>query len=310
MTSLLSPQIGKVHEYLPRLTAFEFDANKDDKAAPNVVLFIGGLSDGLLTVPYLPRLAESIGSIDSEHGKWVLVQALISSSYLGWGTGSLEADAKELSLLVKYLRSESGGSRKKIVLMGHLTGCQDAMQYLTKLCKKADVSEDVLLDGVILQAPVSDREAVAHYMGGAKKLEPLLEKCEKEYLSVGKSKYILPHEFDIFETPVTAYRFYSLMSVRGDDDYFSSDLNSDDFKQTFGVFDRPLLVLYGSKDECVPSFIDRERLVELWKNATDSKYWSPLSKVLKGASHNIGPTSDEGTIEDFLETVQNFILSI
>lgn len=310
MSSLLSPQVGKVHEYLPRLTAFEFDGNSGSEAAPNVVLFIGGLSDGLLTVPYLPRLANSIESISSQHGQWVLVQALISSSYLGWGTGSLEADAKELSLLVKYLRSEKGGNRKKIVLMGHLTGCQDSMQYLTKLCKKADAPEDILLDGVILQAPVSDREAVADHMGGMKKLEPLLEKVKKEFILTGKGQHILPHEFDIFKTPVTAYRFCSLMSIRGDDDYFSSDLNSDDFKQTFGIVDRPLLVLYGSKDECVPEFVDRELLVEKWKNATDTKYWSPLSKVLKGANHNVGPISDDGTVEDFLEIVCKFILSI
>ena len=310
MSSLLSPQVGKVHEYLPRLTAFEFGGNSEAEAAPNVVLFIGGLGDGLLTVPYLPRLAKSIESISSQHGKWVLIQALISSSYLGWGSGSLEADAKELSLLVKYLRSEKGGNRKKVVLMGHLTGCQDSMQYLTKLCKKADASESILLDGVILQAPVSDREAVANDMGGMKKFEPLLEKVKKEYLSTGKDLHILPREFDLFNTPVTAYRFNSLMSIRGDDDYFSSDLSLDDFKKTFGIVDRPLLVLFGSKDECVPEFVNREHLVEQWKNATDPKYWSPLSKVLKGATHNVGPTSDYGAVEDLLETVCKFILSI
>lgn len=132
----------------------------------------------------------------------------------------------------------------------------------------------------------------------------------KEFILTGKGQHILPHEFDIFKTPVTAYRFCSLMCIRGDDDYFSSDLNSDDFKQTFGIVDRPLLVLYGSKDECVPEFVDRELLVEKWKNATDTKYWSPLSKVLKGANHNVGPISDDGTVEDFLETVCKFILSI
>lgn len=310
MSQLLSPQAGIVHEYLPRLTAFEFDGNSESGPAPNVVLFIGGLSDGLLTVPYLPRLAKSIGSINSEHGEWGLIQTLISSSYDGWGTGSLERDAKELSLLVKYLRSERGGYRKNIVLMGHLTGCQDAMQYLTKLCKNSDISEDILLDGAILQAPVSDREAVVQYMGGVNNLEPLLNICQNEYISKGKSQHVLPQKFSFFNTPMTAYRFNSLSSVRGDDDYFSSDLNSDDLKHSFGAVDRPLLVLFGSKDESVADFVDRESLVELWKNASNSKYWSPLSKVLKGASHNVGPTSDEGAVEDLLETVSKFILSI
>jgi len=41
------------------------------------------------------------------------------------------------------------------VLMGHSTGCQDTMEYVTG----SDSSERRILDGAILQAPVSDREA-------------------------------------------------------------------------------------------------------------------------------------------------------
>lgn len=311
MKPSLSPQTGKLHEYLPTLTAFEFDGNSGSNTAPNALVFIGGIGDGLLTVPYLPRLATSIGSINSKNGEWSLVQALISSSYQGWATGSLERDAKELSLLIKYLRSGQGGSRKKIVLMGHLTGCQDTMYYLTRLSQKMNTAKDISLDGAILQAPVSDREAVVQDMGGIKNLEPLLTKCQNEYnTAVGKHKHILPNEFNLFNTPITAYRFNSLTSVRGDDDFFSSDLNAHDFKLTFGAVDKPLLVLFGSKDEFVPEFVNAESLISLWENATDSKYWSPLSKVLQGASHNVGPTSDDGAVEDLQETICKFIQSI
>lgn len=309
MSSLQSPQPGKVHEYLPTLTAFEFDGNSESNPASNVLLFIGGLGDGLLTVPYLPALSSHIGTLDSKNGKWCLIQALISSSYKGWGTGSLDRDAKELSQLVKYLRSEKGGSRKKIVLMGHLTGCQDTMYYLTKLCQDSFPLE-ILLDGAILQAPVSDREAIVQDMGGIDKLQSMLTRCHDDYIAVGKLKHVLPQEFSFLNTPISAYRFYSMASVRGDDDYFSSDLNEDDFKRTFGAVKTPLLVLFGSKDEFVPESVNKGGLVNLWKKATDPQFWSPLSKILEGASHNVGPKSDKGAVEDLQETVGNFIESI
>lgn len=312
MSQLTAPQVGTAHEYLPGLMAFEFGGVNGDSTAPNVVLFIGGLGDGLLTVPYVPQLANAVRSVNSADGGWVVVQALISSSYQGWGVGSLQRDAKELSLLVKYLRSNNGGARKKIVLMGHLTGCQDTMQYLAKLSHQGDVDQDILLDGAVLQAPVSDREAVVNDAGGMKNLEPLLQKCRDEYISVGKKDHILPQEYRqlLFGTPITAYRFNALVSVRGDDDFYSSDLTADDHRTTFGKIDKPVLVLFGEKDEFVPNFVDREQLVKLWQNATSPQFWSPLSKVLQGASHNVGPTSDKGAVEDLVQTVVRFIESI
>jgi len=48
------------------------------------------------------------------------------------------------------------GKFGKIVLMGSSTGCQDVMEYLTG----ANAAKRPRIDGGILQAPVSDREAI------------------------------------------------------------------------------------------------------------------------------------------------------
>lgn len=302
--SYTPPQQGTLHEYTPKLTAFEF--NSSGKTAPNVLLFVGGLFDGLLTVPYLPKLAAHLASIDN--GNWVLVQGLLSSSYKGWGQSSLLKDNQEIGKMVEYFRSERGGSREKVVLMGHLTGCQDTMRYISDYAYSKEFKSSMKIDGAIMQAPVSDQEA-SEVDFGKDKIDSLLEIVDKEYLSQGKKDCMLPPEFEKVShgCPITAYRFYSLTARKGDDDFFSTYLEDSDLECSFGKVKTPLLALYGSKDEYVPDFVDRQGLMDRWKKVTDGEYWSPLSKVLEGASHNVGPGSDTGAVEDLVSTVGEFI---
>lgn len=289
---------GVLHQFVDTLSAFEFTTS----ATPieNVVVFVGGLEDGLLTVPYVPQLAKSLPS------NWVLIQTLISSSYRGWGTGSLKRDTKEIGKLISYLRSEKGGSRKKIILMGHSTGCQDTLYYLTKYLS-GNSDPLVQIDGGILQAPVSDREAFLS-PDKAEYITSLLQQSQK-LIEQGKGETLLPQDARelMWNTPISAYRFWSLLSERGDDDYFSSYLDASDHSKSFGVVNKPIMILYGGKDEFVPALVDREALVASWKKSTPEKYWSPLSKVLKGAKHNVGPGSDEGAVADLIDTVKGFI---
>lgn len=297
--SKTSPQSGILHEYAPLLTAFEFGSTN----AKNAIVFIGGLGDGLLTVPYVPPLAEAI----QRHTKneWTVVQALITASYQGWGTSSLTRDAEELAKLITYLKNEQGF--EKVVLMGHLTGCQDTITLITD-----EGNSFPVIDGAILQASASDREAFSSFFKTQTEFEEMLQVVKTEYIDQGKLQHILPQEFreKFWNYPITAYRYYSLASVRGDDDFFSSYLTSDDHAKTFGKVSTKLLVLYGEKDEFVPDFVDKERLLESWKTATDKKYWSSESKILKGASHNVGPKSDEGSQKDLIDTVIRFIETV
>ena len=125
--------------------------------AADVVVFVGGLGDGLLAVPYIKPLADRL-----QQEGWSLVQALTSSSYDRWKTGSIQRDAAEISALVDYLRSDRyfnglGEGKKyrqqgrmRVVLLGHSTGCQDIVEY----CRQPEDEERGIIDGAILQAPV------------------------------------------------------------------------------------------------------------------------------------------------------------
>lgn len=299
--------VGTVHEYLPKKTAFEFNGANPQHKAKNVLLFIGGLTDGLLTVHYLPQLAKAISDIDKD-GDWVLIQGLLSSSYMGWGHSSLESDNKEISKIISYLRSPEGGARNKIVLMGHSTGCQDAIRYLSTFRYDSKFNESMDIEGSILQAPVSDREGIA-YEHGEQELDALVKECYDNYISKGLEKELLPLKFTkiSFGYPINAYRFYSLYLKNGDDDYFSSYLTSTELAKSFGRVEKPLLCLYGGADEYVPDYVDRQALVDNWAKFVDPKYWSSESKVLPNASHTV---EDPSAVQEMIKTIEAFINSL
>lgn len=82
---------GILHSYQssPGLTAFEIVEHERHE---KVVIFIGGLSDSYLTVPYLRPLGREL----AREG-WGVVQVTLSSSALGYGTTSLAKDVEELA---------------------------------------------------------------------------------------------------------------------------------------------------------------------------------------------------------------------
>ncbi|EGW31455.1 uncharacterized protein SPAPADRAFT_62026 [Spathaspora passalidarum NRRL Y-27907] len=305
--SSVTPQYGIVHTYGFNLTAFEFTS--EGKLASNILLFVGGLGNGLLNVPYLPELSHAAStqfkSLDGE--SWSLVQVLLSSAYSGWGTSSLERDVRQLEQAIKYFRSDKGGNRKKVVLMGHSTGCQDTIKYLTQ----SKHSKHGEIQGGILQAPVSDREAFRHGRD-VTEFEKLVQNVYDNYISQGREKELLPEKYRkiSFNTPITAYRFYSLASERGDDDYFSSYLTAEDYKESFGKVDKPILVLYSGNDQFVPAYVDKQKLIDTWKSATADQYWSPYSKVLEGGLHDLGDGSTNNAIPDLVESVTSFISTL
>lgn len=292
-----------IHKYTGSLTAIEFgpqDANPD-----NFLIFIGGLTDGFLTVPYVPPLALAVEVVPGS--KWVVVQALISSSYLQFGFGSVQRDAKELGQLVEYLRTHRGSSKSKIVLMGHSTGCQDTIEYISKYSKSLGFDKVRALDGAILQAPVSDAEAFREFE--AKDTLEYYLNLAKKYIEEGKPDELLPTGASklAFGAPCTAYRFHSFAGERGDDDYFSSYLSSEDYAKSFGVIETPLLVLFSGSDEFVPARVNKDELVQRWRASTPAKFWSKHSKVVRGASHNVGPKSEKGAEADVINTVVAFL---
>lgn len=293
------PIQGLVHQYAPRKIAFEFNPTGSKKA----LIFVGGLMDGLLTVPYLETLAKEVAAIG-----YSLIQIQISSSHIGWGTGSLERDSTEISQLVGYLKSEEGGAREVIGLMGHSTGCQNTTHYFNRQ-PRSSPAQFSAIDFGILQAPVSDRITAGESLP-KDTIEESLEIANR-LISNGQPTEIMPSRFTkhFFDVPINAYRWNSLIAVRGDDDFFSPDLDDSDFASTFGKFDKPFLVLYSGADEYVPAWLDKKALMARWEKAAGSN-WSPYSKVVDGALHNIGEGSAPGAEEEAVRAVVQFLSSI
>ncbi|KAJ4868911.1 alpha/beta-Hydrolases superfamily protein [Raphanus sativus] len=176
------------------------------------VIFIGGLTDGLLATDYLEPLAIAL---DKE--KWSLVQLLMSSSYSGFGTSSLKQDAQEIDQLISYLINKENS--EGVVLLGHSTGCQDIVYYMgtNAACSRA-------VRAAILQAPVSDREYKATLPE-----TPAMIDLAANMIKEGRAEELMPREADPC-APISAYRYHSLCAYMGDDDMFSSDLSDDQLK--------------------------------------------------------------------------------
>lgn len=121
-----SPFPVVVHPYrspIPRACAYELmcDPSRPSPSPKNAVVFIGGLGDGPHTVPYVRTIAQGLAAAEPALG-YSVFEVRLSSSFSGYGFGSLGKDVEEVSALVKYLKEELG--REKVVLMGHSTGCQ------------------------------------------------------------------------------------------------------------------------------------------------------------------------------------------
>lgn len=303
---------GILHKYTPDLLAFEHPT-LSGKPHDNILLFVGGLGDGLGTVPYVSHLAQELDSIG-----WGVVEILTRSSYLGWGIGSLVKDCEDITEAILYFKSKpGGGSKSKIVLQGHSTGCQDTMYYLTQQYSgdDNDISNRPKLAGAVLQASVSDREAYLTMNSKDVWNESLVHAKSIITDSTTDANYeVMPYKYckTFFGAPISATRWKSLLDVRGDDDFFSSDLDETDFAKTFGkVSDYgltgKLLLLYSGADEFVPESVDKKQMVEKWKNSTSQEIWSKYSGVVNGATHNCGPTSQSGALEDLVSRVKSFV---
>jgi hypothetical protein len=161
------------------------------------------------------------------------------------------------------------------------------------------------VDGYIMQAPTSDRETAGLLMpqdllsASLQHAEALIAKGEEGTIM---AKSLIP---SIITSPVTAYRWHSLISVGGDDDFFSSDLSVSTLQATFGKLDRPTVILMSEKDEMVPSTVDKKALLGRWVNAIPNGLASGRCQVLQfGADHEL---TGETPMRCFVETVAGFL---
>lgn len=72
---------------------------------------------------------------------------------------------------------------------------------------------------------------------------------------------------------------------RGDDDYFSSDLDESFVSSVWQRFEQPVMALHSAEDEFVPAKIDKQALIDSWKKTSPKVHH--LSGVIPGASHAV-----------------------
>ncbi|GLI73284.1 hypothetical protein PoHVEF18_001499 [Penicillium ochrochloron] len=333
---------GVLHEYAPRLVAFEFTSPAKASSKPNSLIFVGGLTDGFCTVPYVSKLAEALEDTD-----WSLFSILLTSSYNGFGTGHLDRDVEELGMCVQFIRDLKAdrlpgapSASGKIAIMGHSTGSQDVLRYLHAPNPLPQTDCDIglhyivrpELDGAIMQAPVSDREAIlatvksAHDQSEAQRAyDKIVDSAKKQPCTADGSDSILSMNTLATvglpgDAPITARRFLSLASPDSpsnpsEEDLFSSDLSDKRLEETFGaigsraILQSKLCVLYSGSDEYCPSWVNKEALIGRWKQATEAggaKWDAETSGIVPGASHNV---QDEGQ-QDLIDRVVRFLKSI
>mmetsp|Transcript_19826 Transcript_19826/g.25528 ORF Transcript_19826/g.25528 Transcript_19826/m.25528 type:complete len:316 (+) Transcript_19826:104-1051(+) len=258
-------------------------------------ILLGGLSDGLMPVPYTEKLEQCC----TENG-FSLVQPILSSSYTGFGHGSLDRDCEEIQQLMDYLEVHRSpeGSECQFCLVGHSTGCQDIVHFL----KRAPFKYRAKVHGFALQAPVSDREHAEMEEGYAQNLALAQQMRENK-----KIDECMPRS--AFWAPITARRFLDLQERGGTDDYFSSSYSDDELQQRIGhcVIDkagdgtcqRHGLIAYSAAEEYVPEHVDckllSDRLAQAMNFAVEE---GPRARsiCIPSANHNLSkPTSGAST---------------
>lgn len=316
------------------LVTFEYTCNTVRK--PHCFLFVGGLGDGLATTSYMADLVRAL-----QPTPWSLFSIGLSSSYGQWGTGHLDRDTDEIAMCTRYILDYKSTQYKgsKIVLMGHSSGSQAVMHYLHRPNPHTSIRQfdpDLqhvtrpILDGAIMQAPVSDREVIQWVVkeGFGTKSSSELQAVFKELVTLAKEAAaqkdqsidtLLPlsltAQLGYQGTPLSCRRFLSLVSPESpqapaEDDLFSSDISDEQLSRTFGMIKSQgllrtkLMVLFSGADQSVPDWIDKNKLLGRWKNAADNggKYqvWDDEnSAIIPNASHALS-NDDQSEPRKFL----------
>ena len=312
----------KVFEYLP---SYGLPSISDER--PNVLLWIGGLFDTFAGVPYVARIAENLAR-DSK-STWSVMEIQLG---LGFTTGDLNRDVEEIAKCIGWVRSRSATKESRVVIMGHSTGSQDVLHYLYH----SKDTERPIIDGAILQAPVSDRESLSMLISHAEdadELRDVYDECVKQAKSLRGQRgspslpRYLTGRLGYGRTFISASRFLSLASPDSPDepsldDLFSSDLSDEHLRSTFGAIGEnsrlrshndpksSLLILISGADEYIPSIIDKGSMLGRWRRALESGgvAMSPESGVVKSAMHN--GAGVDGKETDLVERCLNYLTSL
>jgi len=245
---------GELTVYKNDPTLVMFTSGPEVSDSEGTAVFIGGLTDGPMSLSYIPALAAAL-----EEKRWRLCQPTLSSAYLGFGVSSLDTDAEELDLVVDRILASASAigegdertpKKHAVALVGHSTGCQDIVHFLRQGRRRADIA------AAVLQAPVSDREAMCMEFGEeaiAAANAAAREMCAKGGGAVDMMPLWTPGTFG---APMSAARYASLSGRMTLDDLFSSDLTAAELSQQIGHMGHasapPSLWVRSADDEYAP----------------------------------------------------------
>jgi len=299
---------GQLFQYKtnPSLIAFESSppsmSSEIVTQSSNKCILLGGLSDGPIPTPYAKLLEQKCHSLG-----WSLVQPTLSSSYLGFGNGSLSRDTDELVQLMDYLVCHH--SAERFALVGHSTGCQNSIHFLKS--GRRDLVDRLKV--VALQAPASDRESLSMTPGD----HSVHLTHAQSLVTQKKGEEMMPRS--AFWAPITASRYLSLFDVGGDDDFFSSDFTDEELGERLGhvgIVGREtglhLVAAFSKKDEYVPENIEKDVLLKRLVSAMNGfdgegndeiagRIVVARGLMLENGNHNL--SKGEGDKEEFVEAV-------
>jgi pimeloyl-ACP methyl ester carboxylesterase len=193
--------------------------------------------------------------------------------------------ADDIQGAVNFLK-ESGV--KNIYLVGHSTGCQKSIYYLSRAGSQAQVK------GVVLICPISDYSySVAHE--DPKKLKQAVEYA-RGLIKQGKPHELLP--LDICEDLHDAQRYLSLNTPDSEEEIFTY-CQPGKIPKTLQEVKTPTLVIFAEQDE----YADRPAAeIGAWFKKT-SKASELKVKTVKRANHNLADREAEtaGIIEGWVQ---------
>eukprot|EP00871_Galdieria_phlegrea_P001306 jgi/Galph1/2176/GphlegSOOS_G843.1 len=265
------------------------------------VIFIAGLTDGLFSPTYFGTLSKALNSQGMNNKRIIVlldivmesigltcVQPILSSSYHGFGISSLDKDVEELDTLIDFLIEHH--HPECIFLVGHSTGCQDAVTFFRKGRNAS------LIRAIVLQAPVSDRD----FLQSLPRANERLEKA-KEIYEEGPNTLLNGELFTSVFPVLSAGRFLSLAERLGDDDMFSWDLSSEELESRLRhMRNAPTLAIFSEQDEAVPSWVSYPVLAKRLCTVMGAEW-----HILPGANHAIS-NSQEARME-FIDWVVSFL---
>ena len=254
---------GALHVYDEETGCVMFCSGSSEGRS-GVVLFVHGIGEGLLAVPYLTLLGAELGKCG-----WALAQVQLRSAFRGYGVGSLAEDAEDVRAAARFATATLGFARA--VVLGHSTGAQDAVA--------AASLPDCPIHGIILQGGVSDREAMLMESEGDTRRWLA---AAADMVAQGHGDRLLPAE--AYDAPVTASRYASLAGRMTADDMFSSDLSEEELARQLGHVAVPTLVLYSERDQYVPGDVDKRALVDRVCGAVAAE---ATGVVVEGANHEV-----------------------